>query len=127
MVYDVSREARHLGNFTVSQLSGISGVSVRTLHYYDNIGLLAPDRTTEAGYRLYGGNELKRLKEIKFLKEAGFGLREIARILALPEHDEREALAGQRQLLLLQAERLQRLAEAIGRRLEGADEMNFSE
>lgn len=74
-------------NYSVKKLSELAGVSVRTLHLYDEIGLLKPCIRTEAGYRLYGEKELLRLQQILFYKELDFPLQEIASILDDPEFD----------------------------------------
>ena len=65
---------------TVKQVATLTGVSVRTLHYYDELGLLTPSEVTAAGYRLYGDDKLERLQQILFFRELDFPLREIARI-----------------------------------------------
>jgi DNA-binding transcriptional MerR regulator len=73
--------------YTVSQLAGMAGVSVRTLHHYDQIGLLVPSARTAAGYRLYQEQDLLRLQQILFYKELDLPLAEIARILDDPGFD----------------------------------------
>ncbi|MDD4777522.1 MAG: MerR family transcriptional regulator [Fermentimonas sp.] len=72
-------------SFTVKKLAEISGVSVRTLHYYDQIGLLSPKIRTEKKYRLYGNDELLRLQQILFFREMDFQLKDIIDILDEPE------------------------------------------
>ncbi|MBA4145294.1 MAG: MerR family transcriptional regulator, partial [Cytophaga sp.] len=79
-------------SYSVKELSEIAGVSVRTLHLYDEIGLLKPSTRTEARYRLYGENELLRLQQILFYKELGISLEEIRSILDDPEFDLLQAL-----------------------------------
>lgn len=91
---------------TVKDVSRISGVSVRTLHHYDAIGLLKPTRVTEAGYRLYDDAALKRLQTILFFRQLQFSLQEIRRILDAPGFDPMDALTQQIQLLELQREQL---------------------
>jgi len=88
---------------TVSQVSALTGVSVRTLHHYDAIGLLKPSRITEAGYRLYDGSALERLHSILLFRELGFSLEEIKRILDTPGFDPMEAL--EKQIALLEEKR----------------------
>lgn len=73
--------------YSVKGLSKIAGVSVRTLHHYDKIGLLKPAIRTEARYRLYGENELLKLQQILFYKELDFSLNEIINILNDPDFD----------------------------------------
>ena len=85
--------------WTVKQVSGIAGVSVRTLHHYDAIGVLKPTKVTEAGYRLYDEGALSRLQSILLFRELGFPLQEIKSILDSPGFDPMDALAQQLQLL----------------------------
>ena len=78
---------------TVKEVSKITGVSVRTLHYYDAINLLKPTKITEAGYRLYDDQALNRLQHILLFRELQFSLKEIKTILDSPDFDPAEALA----------------------------------
>ena len=94
---------------TVQQVSKLTGVSVRTLHHYDQIGLLKPAKVTEAGYRLYDETALKRLQAILFFRELEFPLKQIGEILDRPGFDFSSALADQIRLLELRAEQLQKL------------------
>lgn len=87
---------------TVKEVSSLTGVSVRTLHYYDAIGLLKPTKVTEAGYRLYGGAELRRLQNILLFRELQFPLKEIKTILDSQNFNPQEAIAQQIELLELQ-------------------------
>lgn len=87
---------------TVKEVSSLTGVSVRTLHYYDAIGLLKPQKVTEAGYRLYGGAELSRLQNILLFRELQFPLKEIKEILDSQNFNPQEAIAQQIELLELQ-------------------------
>ena len=112
---------------TVHEVSRLAGISVRTLHYYDAIGLLKPAQTTEAGYRLYDEASLTRLQSILLFREAGFSLREIAAILDAPDFDLREALQNQLRLLELRREQLDRLIGHTRNLLEkGEKNMDFS-
>ncbi len=105
---------------SVKKFADWVGVSVRTLHYYDEIGLLSPDDTDETtGYRYYGENAFSRMQEILFYRELDFSLKEIAEMLASPSYDKQKALRGQRELLLLKKERLERILEAIDRVTKG--------
>ena len=79
---------------TVHEVSRISGVSVRTLHHYDAIGLLKPTAVTEAGYRLYDDAVLARLQNILLYRELEFPLKEIKAILDHPEFDEKQPYAS---------------------------------
>ncbi|MBC8570336.1 MerR family transcriptional regulator [Oscillospiraceae bacterium NSJ-54] len=104
---------------TVRQLAELSGISVRTLHYYDEIGLLCPSELTEAGYRLYDDAALLRLRQILFFRELGFPLKEIGEFLDSPSFDERGALENQRDLLLLKRQRLDGIIGLVERLLKG--------
>ena len=94
---------------TVAQVSKLTGVSVRTLHHYDEIGLLKPAQVTEAGYRLYDDISLQRLHAIMLLKELQFPLKEIRNILDSPGFDPMQALQQQIELLELQKKHLEDL------------------
>lgn len=94
---------------TVQQVNKLTGVSVRTLHHYDQIGLLKPAKITEAGYRLYDNAALARLQTILFFRELEFPLKQIKEFLDDPAFDPREALADQIRLLEMRAEQLDKL------------------
>lgn len=94
---------------TVKDIADLTGISVRTLHYYDAIGLLNPTKKTEAGYRLYDDQALEKLQSILFFRELRFSLKEIKNILNSPSFDYNEALAQQITLLELEQERLTKL------------------
>lgn len=96
---------------TVKEVSRLTGVSVRTLHHYDNIGLLRPARTTEAGYRLYDNGALERLQIILLFRELKFPLREIKDLLDRPDFDKTKALEQQMRLLQLQKEHIEGLVD----------------
>ena len=85
----------------VHEVSRISGVSIRTLHYYDSIGLLKPSAVTDAGYRLYDEAALERLQSILLFRELEFPLRQIGRILDSPGYDRSEVLTRQIHMLEL--------------------------
>lgn len=91
----------------------MAGVSVRTLHHYDQLGLLSPHIRTEAGYRVYGQKELIRLQQILFYRELDFSLRDIAELLDDPEFDPIEALKNHRKALLERKVRLATLLKTI--------------
>ena len=90
----------------VRKVSRLTGLSVRTLRYYDEIGLLPPARYTEAGYRLYDGAALERLRQIMLFRELEFPLKEIKRILDSPDFDRNRALEQQIALLTLKREHI---------------------
>lgn len=94
---------------TVNEVSKLTGVSVRTLHYYDEIGLLPPAVTTEAGYRLYDDTTLERLQQILLFRELEFSLKEIREIIDRPGFDKRKALSEQIRLLTLKKEHFENL------------------
>lgn len=96
---------------TVHEVSKLAGVSIRTLHYYDTIGLLHPTSVTEAGYRLYDDTALERLQHIMLFRELEFPLGEIKRILGSRNFDKDKALQQQIELLTLKKERLQDLID----------------
>jgi MerR family transcriptional regulator, thiopeptide resistance regulator len=99
--------------FTVSQVARMSLVSVRTLHHYDEIGLLRPSGRSEAGYRLYSDADLQRLQQILFFRELELSLEEIARILDDPGFDVGSALRMQRQMLTERAVKVGALIKAV--------------
>ena len=111
---------------TVKEVSALSGVSVRTLHHYDAIGLLPPTAVSEAGYRLYNEAALGRLQSILLYRALRFSLGEIKEILDSSEYDPREAIAAQIHLLELERARLDRLiALAQSIQEKGVVVMNF--
>lgn len=99
--------------YAVKKLARLAGVSVRTLHHYDQIGLLVPSVRTKAGYRIYGEAELLRLQQILFYKELDFSLEEIAGILDDPAFGILEALEGHKKALEVRRNRLSTLLETI--------------
>ena len=108
----------------IKEFADFTGVSVRTLHYYDEIGLLVPafvDRST--GYRFYDENSLLRMQEILFYRELDFPLKSIGEILSSPNYDKTKALKEQKHLLSLKKERLERLISAIDGAMKGENVM----
>ncbi len=98
----------------IKEFAELTGVSVRTLHYYDEIGLLKPSYVDEQnGYRFYDENSLERMQEILFYRELDFPLKSIAEILASPNYDKQKALAEQKRLLTIKKNRLERLIAAL--------------
>ena len=120
---------------SVGQLAKMAGVSVRTLHHYDQIGLLAPSGRTDpgsgrsAGYRLYGEAELLRLQQILFFKELDIPLAQIRQILDDPEFDQVAALEHHRGMLQGRVERLERLLNTIDRTIDrlAEDDMTLTD
>ncbi len=112
---------------TVKEVSKLTGVSVRTLHYYDSIGLLRPTQTTESGYRLYDDTALERLQSILLFRELQFPLKEIKTILDSPSFDRNRALEQQIELLRLRKEHIENLIDlARGIQMIGVKPLDFS-
>ena len=111
---------------TVNQVSKLTGVSVRTLHHYDAIGLLKPTQITEAGYRLYDDTALRRLQTILLFRELEFPLQEIKQILDSPGFDTMAAIDDQIKLLELKRQHLDALLKHARQiQITGVISMNF--
>lgn len=109
----------------IKDFAELTGVSVRTLHYYDEIGLLKPSEVDDcSGYRYYDSSCLGRMREILFYRELDFSLKSIAQILSSPDYDKEQALRKQRQLLVLKKNRLEKLIAAIDSAEKRDFEMN---
>lgn len=111
----------------INEVAKLTGVTVRTLHYYDQIGLLKPKKVTEAGYRIYDEESLKVLQQILFFKELEFPLTEIKEIMKNPSYDQQEALSKQRELLLKKREHIDGLIKLTEQSLKGVTTMSFKE
>ncbi|MFE2287711.1 MerR family transcriptional regulator [Streptomyces sp. NPDC059443] len=105
-------------SYSVGQVATFAGVTVRTLHHYDEIGLLSPSGRSHAGHRRYDDADLDRLQRILFYRELGFPLDEVAVLLDDPESDPREHLRRQHALLTDRIDRLQRMAKAVEHAME---------
>lgn len=104
----------------IKEFARLTGVSVRTLHYYDKIGLLKPSTVDEQnGYRFYDERCLERMQEILFYRELDFSLKEIDEILSSPDYDKQAALKEQKHLLTLKKQRLDRLIKALDGAMKG--------
>ena len=112
---------------TISQVAELTGISTRTLQYYDEIGLLKPSELTESGYRLYNDEALQKLQQILFFKELGFQLKEIKEIVQKPGCDKTKAFKRQKELLLLKRNRTDRLIQLLSRLEKGEQCMSFKE
>lgn len=113
---------------TVKEVSNLTGVSVRTLHHYDAIGLLHPTKVTEAGYRLYDEDALEQLYLIIIYRELGIPLKQIRAILEAPDFDRNRVLADQIALMQKQKEKLEnRIALASFLKLTGVKYMEFKD
>lgn len=109
----------------IKEFAVFAGVSVRTLHYYDEIGLLKPAQVDlQSGYRYYDEESLTRMQEILFYRELDFPLKTIRAILASPEYDWAQAIEAQKNLLLLKKNRLERIIAALDRQQRGEQTMN---
>ena len=111
---------------TVNEVSKLTGVSIRTLQYYDKIGLLHPAEYTEAGYRRYDDAALETLQQILLFRELEFPLKDIKKIVGSPDFDRSKALAQQIELLTLKKEHLENLIDlAKGLKLRGVRHLKF--
>src|ERR1041384_5762915 len=99
--------------YTVGQLAAVAGITVRTLHHYDEIGLLRPSLRSAAGYRRYVEPDLERLQQVLFYRELGFSLEEIATILDDPDADAATHLRRQHRLLRERIARLEAMVTAV--------------
>ena len=119
--------------YQVKEVARIAGISVRTLHHYDEIGLLVPKVRTAAGYRLYGDDDLLRLQQIFIGREFGLALEEIRRSLDDPDFDHRQALQAQRERLRKRAQQIDAAIRAVDAALailateKGADIMDIKQ
>lgn len=110
---------------TVKEVSKITGVSIRTLRYYDEIDLLKPTCLTEAGYRLYDSKALERLQEIMFFRELEISLNDIKKIIENPNYDREQVLLTQKSLLEKKRNRLNGIIELISDVMKGVNTMSF--
>lgn len=109
----------------ITEFAKLTGVSVRTLHYYDEIGLLKPAEVDEwTGYRFYDERNLEKMQQIMFYRELDFSLKSIIGILSSPDFDKQKALDEQKKLLILKKERLEKLIFAIDCAKKGEIIMN---
>ena len=107
--------------YQVKEVARLAGVTVRTLHHYDEIGLLVPSGRTEAGYRLYDDGDLLRLQQIVIGRELGFSLEEIRRLLDDPGVDRKETLRRQREGLVRRRRATDAMVRSIDRALEALE------
>ncbi|MGG4035269.1 MerR family transcriptional regulator [Paenibacillus cisolokensis] len=114
----------------VKEVADLVGISVRTLHYYDEIGLLTPDTVTESGYRLYSDDNLELLQQILFFREMGLPLKKIKAIVSDPSFDRLEALELHRNMLLEKRTRIDKMIATLDktiRHVKGEIEMTNAE
>ena len=111
----------------INEVAKLTGITVRTLHYYDEIGLLNPSEHTESNYRIYSRNDIERLQQILFFKELDFPLSKIKSFLSSKNYDKTFALAKQKELLVEKRNRLNGLITLLDEILKGENEMSFKE
>ncbi len=111
---------------TVHQIANQTGITIRTLHYYDEIGLLRPSIVTESNYRIYSENDLDKLQQILFYKEVGFSLKEIKELLVAPVYTKQEALERHLEILNLKKVHLDELIELVKETLSGKGKHSLS-
>lgn len=111
---------------TVKEISDLTGISVRTLHYYDEIGVLKPTEKSDAGYRLYDDKALETLQQILFFREFDISLKEIKAVLDNPALERNQILQVQRKMLVTKKERMERLIASIDDILKGENKMDFT-
>lgn len=111
---------------TVKKVSELTGISVRTLHYYDEIGLLKPTEVTEAGYRLYDDKAIEKLGQILVFRELDLPLADIKLIMDNPDLDHNSVFARQREMVCLKKQRLERIIANLDNMLKGDQSMDFT-
>jgi len=127
MVYTEITREEVIEMMTVKQVSELTGVSIRTLRYYDKIGLLSPSDHTEGGYRLYDDTALERLQQILLFRALEFPLKDIISIMGRKDFDRRKALDQQIELLELKKQHLQKLIDfARGIKMLGVRAVDFT-
>ena len=110
---------------TVKEIAKLTGISARTLHYYDEIGLFEPTEKSEAGYRLYDEKALETLQQILFFREFDIPLKDIKTVIKNPSFDRNQILQMQRKMLAAKKERMERLIASIDDILKGERKMGF--
>lgn len=116
-----------MSHFTINQLAHLAGITVRTLHYYDEIGLLKPLRIASNGYRYYGQAELETLQQILYFRELDFSLSEIKKMMGSRQYDALSAMQDQKKLLELKKQRLEAIIQTLSttiNTMKGGGNMN---
>ena len=108
-------------SYKIKEVADMVGVSVRTLHHYDQIGILKPESVTTAGYRLYTEVDLERLQQVLFFKELDFNLQEIKEILDNPSFDRKHALKTHRELLIEKKKRLDKIIKSVDKTIDSIE------
>lgn len=112
----------------INEVAKLTGVTIRTLHYYDQIGLLKPYEITKSGYRIYNKESLETLQQILLFRELDFPLNQIKDIMTNPSYDKNEALKNHKKLLIKKRKRLDTLIDLVNQTIEGGElEMSFKE
>lgn len=111
----------------INEVAKLTGVTVRTLQYYDKIGLLKPSKTLDNGYRVYEKEQLETLQQILFYRELDFQLNEIKEIMNNPGYDRHQAMINQKELLSQKKTRLEKLISLLNKGIEGDKTMSFKE
>ena len=111
----------------INEVAKLTGITVRILHYYDEIGLLKPNNVTQSGYRIYEEQELEVLQQILFFRELDFSLCDIKEIMGNTNYNKTEALDRQRQLLIKKRNRLNGLIDLVEQVIGGDNTMSFKE
>jgi DNA-binding transcriptional MerR regulator len=107
--------------YTIHQLAKLAGISIRTLHYYDEIGLLRPSFVRPNGYRIYEEKEVLKLQQILFFKELEFSLDHIMKMMHAKHFSSKEALKDQKKLLAMKKQKIEKLIQTIDTRLKGGE------
>lgn len=107
--------------YLIGELAELAGVSVRTLHHYDSIGLLKPTSVSPAGYRYYTDGDVERLQQILFFKEMDFSLKETAEIINKPDFDKVKALKAHKELLCEKRKRIEALIASVEKTIDSAE------
>lgn len=102
----------------VKELADLVGISVRTLHYYDEIGLLSPQKSTDSGYRLYSNDDLEILQQILFFRKLDFPLKEIKQIISSSSFDKQEALIKHKKMLVEKRSQIDKLINTVNKSIK---------
>lgn len=111
----------------INEVAKLTGITVRTLHYYDEIGLLKPSKVTDKGYRIYDQQSLEILQQILFFRELEFPLNQIKQIINDSKFNSQKALINHRDLLIKKRERLDNIINLVNKKLEGGTIVSFKE
>ncbi|MGM8216124.1 MerR family transcriptional regulator [Bacillaceae bacterium W0354] len=111
--------------YRVNEVAKLSGVSVRTLHHYDQIGLLKPSFVADNGYRYYDDQSIARLQQILFFKELGFKLQRIREIMSSEDFDQKDALIRHRELLKLKKHRLEKIIRTVNQTIDQLEDLRW--